>query len=130
MQEARATVVPNEIEAELACSALREHGIACLQRRTSLAGLDWGEVNVGSAGGREVIVDAEDLARAKEVLATLHSEEQAPDEATIDADEDAEFEYLRRRAMRTRQLFAATVLFVFVAPLGLWALDQFTTSTP
>lgn len=64
----RVTVVPNELEAEMVCALLRSAGIKCGHRETDVAaGLAGGQP--GMMGPREVLVAAEDLERAREVLA-------------------------------------------------------------
>jgi hypothetical protein len=63
---ARAKVVANEIEAELACSVLRDAGIKCFSKATDLAA-GRGDGFVVS-GPFEVWVDEADVARARELL--------------------------------------------------------------
>jgi hypothetical protein len=64
--------VPTEIEAELICSVLRNAGIRCFQRQTSLsAGMTDG-LPVG--GPREVVVRAEDADEARQVLAAQRAD--------------------------------------------------------
>lgn len=60
------TVLPNEIEAELACALLREEGIKCGHRMTNSAAGGLGMAS--GAGAREVCVAPDDLARATELL--------------------------------------------------------------
>jgi hypothetical protein len=62
----RARVVANEIEAQLACSLLRDEGIECFARPTDLAAGRGDGVVVG--GPYEVWVDESELARARELL--------------------------------------------------------------
>ncbi len=62
------TVVPNEMEAEVICGALRAGGIACNYRKTDMAaGLTMGTVGGGPI---EVLVDESDLAAAKSLVET------------------------------------------------------------
>ena len=61
-----ARVVANEIEAELACSLLRDAGIKCFAKPTDLAA-GRGDGFVVS-GPFEVWVDETDLAQARELL--------------------------------------------------------------
>jgi hypothetical protein len=61
MELARVTVVPNEAEAELACSVLRAEGIECAARTTDGGTEYWG-------GWQEVVVRPEDAERARALL--------------------------------------------------------------
>ena len=57
---------PTETEAELVCSILRDAGIPCYQRQSSLsAGMTDG---LPAGGPREVVVRAEQASRARKVL--------------------------------------------------------------
>lgn len=65
----RLTVVASEGEAEIVCGVLRSEGIRCAYRTTNVSadsGLDAG-------GWREVLVAADDEARARTVLAAIKS---------------------------------------------------------
>ena len=62
----RLTVVGNEFEAETICGFLRAEGIPCEQRQTDL-GAGATEAT-GSVGPREILVPADALARAQELL--------------------------------------------------------------
>ena len=64
---ARLTVVRNQPEAEIVCSLLRSEGIQCFHRPTDFAAGAF-DGAVSSAGGREVVVAAADLERARELL--------------------------------------------------------------
>jgi hypothetical protein len=66
------TLVPSEVEAELLCALLRTEGIECEQRPTnfSVGTMD----GMPGGGPREVFVDTQDLARAKELLAASRSD--------------------------------------------------------
>ena len=66
-QIVRLTVVSNEIEAEVVRSLLRTEGIESTQQMTNYGagGID----AVGSGGPREIMVRAEDLERATELIA-------------------------------------------------------------
>jgi len=60
-------VVGSEPEAELICSLLRSEGIPCIQQKTNYAaGVGDGMSVIG--GPREVVVHAERLAEAREIL--------------------------------------------------------------
>ena len=60
-------VVTTEGEAELLCSLLRDGGIRCFQRLSDRgAGVGRGGY---AAGPREIVVDARDLASARQLLA-------------------------------------------------------------
>ncbi len=63
----RLTIVQNEPEADLLCDLLRSEGIECAHRVTDLGAgaLD----GVAAAGAREVLVNEEDLDRARELAA-------------------------------------------------------------
>jgi hypothetical protein len=65
---ARATVVANEIEAELLCSQLRAEGIECFSKRTNFGA---GAADGGSSftGPFEIWVNEADVERARELLA-------------------------------------------------------------
>jgi hypothetical protein len=72
MTPRRLTIVPNELEAEMVCALLRSAGIECGHRETDVAaGLAGGQP--GMMGPREVLVAAEDLERAQEVLSASDS---------------------------------------------------------
>ena len=60
-------VVGSEPEAEVICALLRSEGIPCIVQKTNLA---VGMADASSSGGgpREVVVHAENLARARQVL--------------------------------------------------------------
>jgi Putative prokaryotic signal transducing protein len=64
---ARLTVVRNQPEAEIVCSLLRSEGIQCFHRPTDFAAGAF-DGAVSSAGAREVVVAADDLERARELL--------------------------------------------------------------
>ena len=65
-QIVRLTVVSNEIEAEVIRSLLRTEGIESMQDKTDHGA---GATDaVGSAGPREILVRAEDLNRATELI--------------------------------------------------------------
>ena len=65
-QIVRLTVVSNEIEAEMILSLLQTEGIESTQQMTNYGagGID----AVGSGGPREILVRAEDLERATELI--------------------------------------------------------------
>jgi hypothetical protein len=60
------TVAPNETEAEIICGLLRSEGIECSYRQTNVGA---GAFDGMPGGSQEVIVAADDLQRAREVLA-------------------------------------------------------------
>ena len=60
-------VVPSEPEAEVILALLRSEGIPCIAQKTNFAvGLADGALS--AAGPREILVHAENLARARDVL--------------------------------------------------------------
>jgi hypothetical protein len=68
----RLTVVGTEFEAETICGFLRADGISCEHRQTDV-GAGATEAT-GSVGPREIIVPAEELERARELLASTEHE--------------------------------------------------------
>jgi hypothetical protein len=68
----RLTVVGTEFEAETICGFLRADGISCEHRQTDV-GAGATEAT-GSVGPREIIVPAEELERARELLASTEDE--------------------------------------------------------
>jgi hypothetical protein len=63
-----ATIVPNEVAADVVCTFLRAEGILCNHRITNIGAGSWdGVPNAG--GAREILVDPADLERAREALA-------------------------------------------------------------
>jgi hypothetical protein len=68
----RLTVVGTEFEAETICGFLRADGISCEHRQTDV-GAGATEAT-GSVGPREIIVPAEELERARELLASTEKE--------------------------------------------------------
>jgi hypothetical protein len=61
-----ATVVADENEAELACGLLRANGIECAYRDTEA--IDSPLEDFTAAGPREILVHADDLEAARELL--------------------------------------------------------------
>ena len=61
------TVVPSGLEADQLCGLLRAEGIACMYKPTSTGGA----LGLGSsmAAPQEILVEEEDLDRARELLA-------------------------------------------------------------
>jgi Putative prokaryotic signal transducing protein len=60
-------MVGSEPEAELICSLLRSEGIPCIQQKTNYAaGVGDGMSVIG--GPREIVVHAENLAAAQEIM--------------------------------------------------------------
>ena len=68
----RLTVVGTEFEAETICGFLRADGISCEHRQTDV-GAGATEAT-GSVGPREIIVPADELERARELLASTENE--------------------------------------------------------
>jgi Putative prokaryotic signal transducing protein len=68
----RLTVVGTEFEAETICGFLRADGISCEHRQTDV-GAGATEAT-GSVGPREIIVPAEELERARELLASTEND--------------------------------------------------------
>lgn len=66
------TVVPNEAEAELILNRLRIEGIEAMRRPTNLAGALGG---VGWGGQQEILVNEEDLDRARQLISEPEGEE-------------------------------------------------------
>ena len=66
VEEAVLAVVRDELEAELLCQLLREHGVQCGHRKTNFAAGAFGALPTG--GWREVIVSADDVDAARELL--------------------------------------------------------------
>jgi hypothetical protein len=66
-ESVRLTVVPDEGQAEALCGLLRTEGIDCFYRDTdiSAAGIFGGQT---FGGWREILVDEDDLERARELL--------------------------------------------------------------
>ena len=72
MPGVRLTVVGTEFEAETICGFLRADGISCEHRQTDLGA---GATDAaGSVGPREIVVPAEELERARELLASTENE--------------------------------------------------------
>jgi hypothetical protein len=66
-EEIPVTVVGSQPEAEMACQMLQNEGIPCYHRPTSFAaGAGDGLVSLGSP--REIVVRAQDAARARQLL--------------------------------------------------------------
>jgi hypothetical protein len=72
MDEATVEVVRTEAEAELLCSLLRNAGIRCMQRPTN-QGVGAADGVTFGVGPREIVVNAADLAAAREVLEAQRS---------------------------------------------------------
>jgi hypothetical protein len=60
-------VVGSELEADVICGLLRTEGIECSVRKTNFA-VGLADGSASSAGPREIVVHAADLARAREIL--------------------------------------------------------------
>ena len=67
-QLVRVAIAPNEPAADMLCSLLRTEGIRCMSRVTDVGAgaLD----GVAPIGSREVLVNSDDEARARELLAS------------------------------------------------------------
>jgi hypothetical protein len=63
----RLTVVPDEGEAEMLCRMLRLEGIPCGYRGSDLS-VGGSDAGYAFGGWREILVDDNDLARARELL--------------------------------------------------------------
>jgi hypothetical protein len=63
------TVVPNEFAAETIIALLQTEGIESIQQKTDLAA-GMADASASSFGPREVLVRAEDLERARDLIAT------------------------------------------------------------
>lgn len=112
--ERRIAIVGSELEAEMLCSLLQEHGVRATHRRTAAAGVDWGVVNVGMSGAREVLVLEADEAAAREVLESCAL---AADGTASTAEDDATDARQRAAAQRLRIAFGVFALIVFASPL-------------
>jgi hypothetical protein len=115
--EERLTIVPDELQAEMVRSVLEAHGIHCVVRRPALGQLQWGDVNPGMGGPREIIVRGDELAAARELLDSpvegVPVAAAAPDARLV----------ARSRGLRSG--FSLLVLVLFGVPLaaaGLLAL--------
>jgi type III secretory pathway lipoprotein EscJ len=62
----RLTVVGSQSEADVVCSLLRAHGIACADRAADVSA----ERGGGFGGWREILVRENDVASARELLGT------------------------------------------------------------
>jgi hypothetical protein len=62
------TVVDDEMEAEMLCGLLRANGVAASYRWTDPGAGAW-TGGLAPGGPMEILVDEEDLARARELLA-------------------------------------------------------------
>jgi hypothetical protein len=60
-------VVGSEFEADVICGLLETEGIECSVRKTNLA-VGMADASASAAGPREIVVHADDLARAREIL--------------------------------------------------------------
>lgn len=102
--------MPDELQAEMVRSVLESNGIASIVRRPALGEIQWGAINVGMGGAREVIVAASDLEQARALLDDPQPDagERDPDLATMDA-----------RAGRARTGWALVVLLLFGVPIAI-----------
>jgi hypothetical protein len=60
-------VVGSEPEAEVICALLRSEGIPCITEKTNFA-VGLADGSLSAAGPREILVHAQNLARAREIL--------------------------------------------------------------
>lgn len=114
--EQRLTIVPDELQAEMVRAVLESHDIRCVVRRTALGELQWGVVNTGMGGPREIVVDGDDLAAARDVLAATEAAlppEADPHDPTLLAD---------RAVMRRGFTTFAVLLFGIPIVLGILGL--------
>ena len=66
--EQRLTIVPDEMQAEMVRAVLEAHDIRCVVRRTALGEIQWGAVNVGMGGPREIIVELANIDMARSLI--------------------------------------------------------------
>ena len=111
--EQRLTIVPDELQAEMVRAVLDSHGIACVVRRTALGEIQWGAVNTGMGGPREIVVRAADIEAARELL-------DAPAD-NVPAEADAPDPPLERRSNALGAGFGAMALLLFGVPFLLGA---------
>jgi hypothetical protein len=117
--ERRLTIVPDELQAEMVRSLLEQHGIACVVRRAALGEVQWGAINVGMGGPREIIVGEADLEGARALLAEDQVfEDQDEPSSAVDAPDLVE----RTRRLNDWWVLAIMVLFGIPLVLGLFAL--------
>ena len=117
--ERRLTIVPDELQAEMVRSLLEQHGISCVVRRAALGEVQWGAINVGMGGPREIIVGDEDLEAARGLLEEDHvGEEHAEVATSVEATELVE----RTRRLNDWWVLAIMVLFGIPLVIGLFAL--------
>lgn len=117
--EERLTIVPDELQAEMVRSVLAAHDIHSVIRRPALGEIQWGAVNVGMGGPREVMVAVEDLAAARELLdAPTHGSPAAADERDV---------VLEQRRSTLSRGFGLIVVLLFGVPFALagiwWVVD-------
>jgi hypothetical protein len=117
--ERRLTIVADEMQAEMVRSLLEQHGIACVVRRAALGEVQWGAINVGMGGPREIIVGEEDLEAARALLAEDHGT-GSQDEPSSAADAPDLVE--RSRRLNDWWVLAIMVLFGIPLVIGLFAL--------
>jgi Putative prokaryotic signal transducing protein len=60
-------VVGSEFEADVICGLLQSEGVDCTIQKTNLA-VGMADASASAAGPREIVVQARDLARAREIL--------------------------------------------------------------
>jgi hypothetical protein len=65
-------VVASEFEADVICGLLQSEGIDCSIQKTNLA-VGMADAAASGAGPREIVVQTEDLARAREILNSQES---------------------------------------------------------
>jgi hypothetical protein len=111
IQERRLTIVGDELQAEMLRSLLEQHGISSVVRRTSYGEVQWGAINVGMGGPREVVVADRDLEQARLLL---------EDASPADVDAEPHDEQLVRRGTNLRLVWGMVALVLFGLPLLLW----------
>lgn len=112
--EERLTIVPDELQAEMVRAVLVSHGIACLVRRPALGEIQWGVVNVGMGGPREIVVASDDIEAARELLDSP-TQDAPVASAAVDA-------ALERRSSRLGRGFGFIVVLLFGVPFALGAI--------
>ncbi len=109
--ERRLTIVPDELQAEMVRAVLESHDIRCVVRRTALGEIQWGVVNVGMGGPREIVVEAEDFEAARDVLAEI--------EATLPGATDEHDPTMLADRTVMRRGFTTFALLLFGIPIAL-----------
>lgn len=106
----RITIVGDELQASMIRSLLESHGVRCVLRRPTGGQLDWGVINIGGAGAREVLVAPADVELARALLAE-------PVEPSASAAGVRAAAPLKRRARFLHAVFVGVVVLLFGIPL-------------